>query len=1027
MATNLPVAIINGIHHFAAEKLKEEIEKNEIEVIGVENADDLEEYGKEVKYVFDFMGEEKVWEMGFLLEAKVTVVTVNDKNLAELIKGRLSEKLGNWRLVEAYGVYGPGMTVVDEEGDGVEFLVKALRQAVNNENLVLPDLRARFRLLCVDDLVEGILRASFLSGTEGCKYLVVGNELDSKDVAGTLIDEAKMTRYKVLQENILTREWNNEEIDQNRKRLKWEPRVIFPEGIKETLRYFFEKIDEEKRRKKEISPSPLHQGRTDALRKGGKDPLKSSDEIIVGEREENNRKMFDVIVEEEKQKLNTRLGDGQIKYQEIEVGEEKKEEVAEGTPRIKEEVLVEDREEQEAEEIEEIEEAEEEPVVGKKIDFDELKPLIVKNANARPVVKEEEEEKEEIPFLRQGGDENKEEKKSKKINFNFLWGIVVILIIALLWTPVSWGWTVYKTASNVQKVMILVADKKYNEAEILAVESYNQIKNIDEQVDNFGFNKVKWFRGGQSILKVAKGVLTLEKELIKLGQSGTMISEAVFKDKEIDWEKETGNLKTSLLELGADIGVLQARLEGDWSWLPTRWRGSLTKGKEELMGIREDVEISSKLIKVLPEILGTDGKRRDYMVLLQNENELRPGGGFIGSYGILSFEGGKLLNFEIKDIYEADGQLKGHVEPPEEIKNYLGEAGWYMRDANFSASFKQVSKDIQWFLDKETGRRVDGVVGVNLAVVKQLLALTGEIYVPDFKEKINKDNLYEQAEFYAETKFFPGSTQKASFLSGVGKELFEKVRTLDSRGQLKLYRALLSLAERNEVQVALNDSKAAKGMADLGWDGAIYEGKCGIGNCFADYLYIVEANFGVNKANYFLYRNIEQVVDINKQMLSRVLKINYENTAKNNNWPGGDYKNYLRIYVPYTANLAQVRVYDTNQPSLVKTYEAGELKIKQVGGKKEIGFLVTVPVLKRRTVEVRYTDGINLENKEKFSYLHYIQRQSGFGDTGIVNLISFPEGWQPNQVQPAATVVGGKLLFNQKLEKDIKMGVEISK
>jgi hypothetical protein len=152
--------------------------------------------------------------------------------------------------------------------------------------------------------------------------------------------------------------------------------------------------------------------------------------------------------------------------------------------------------------------------------------------------------------------------------------------------------------------------------------------------------------------------------------------------------------------------------------------------------------------------------------LFQNESELRPTGGFIGSYGLLTFKSGKLISFEIKDIYEADGQLQGHVEPPWEIKNYLNEANWYMRDANWKADFVKTSADIQWFLGKEMNQKVDGVIGIDLAVAKSILGVIGEVYVPDFNEKINSNNLYEQAEYYAETKFFPVQDRKLVFWEG---------------------------------------------------------------------------------------------------------------------------------------------------------------------------------------------------------------------------------------------------------------------
>jgi hypothetical protein len=68
-----------------------------------------------------------------------------------------------------------------------------------------------------------------------------------------------------------------------------------------------------------------------------------------------------------------------------------------------------------------------------------------------------------------------------------------------------------------------------------------------------------------------------------------------------------------------------------------------------------------------------------------------------------------------------------------------------------------------------------------------------------------------------------------------------------------------------------------------------------------------------------------------------------------------------------------------------------------------------------------------LGDKKEFTYMKYIQKQPGTGETGLVSLVSFGEEWQPIQVEPAASLVGGKLLFNQKLSKDIKMGVVLGK
>ena len=108
-------------------------------------------------------------------------------------------------------------------------------------------------------------------------------------------------------------------------------------------------------------------------------------------------------------------------------------------------------------------------------------------------------------------------------------------------------------------------------------------------------------------------------------------------------------------------------------------------------------------------------------------------------------------------------------------------------------------------------------------------------------------------------------------------------------------------------------------------------------------------------------------------------------------------------------------------------YQSGDLDIASVNGKKEVGMLLEVPFGAKRVLEMRYTDSINIGDYSKFSYLEYVQKQSGFGDTGMTMLLTAPNSWQVNQVEPAANVVGGKLLFNQKLTKDLKMGVEIGK
>jgi len=64
--------------------------------------------------------------------------------------------------------------------------------------------------------------------------------------------------------------------------------------------------------------------------------------------------------------------------------------------------------------------------------------------------------------------------------------------------------------------------------------------------------------------------------------------------------------------------------------------------------------------------------------------ELRPGGGFIGSYGILTMDKGKVSDFKIHDVYDADGKLKASIEPQFPVRRYLKLPHLFLRDSNFS-------------------------------------------------------------------------------------------------------------------------------------------------------------------------------------------------------------------------------------------------------------------------------------------------------------------------------------------------------
>lgn len=392
-----------------------------------------------------------------------------------------------------------------------------------------------------------------------------------------------------------------------------------------------------------------------------------------------------------------------------------------------------------------------------------------------------------------------------------------------------------------------------------------------------------------------------------------------------------------------------------------------SRTKESVPTWRRSVLASQQLLDALPSLLSQSG-RKQYLILLQNNAELRPTGGFIGSIGILTVENGKFVDFRVEDVYEADGQLNGFVEPPAELKKYLGEAQWYLRDVNWSPDFPTVAEQAGWFLDKTLGIQPDGVIAINLAVAQRLIAATGPIQLVDYNEVITADNLYDRAQTHAEVNFFPGSTQKRDFLSAVANALFQKLmgtgegagsmaagtgaNAMNSpSGSASIFPALYQSAEESQLLISLTDPKASAVFRTLGWDGSLRTPDCpppfSAGTCFVDTVMQVEANVGVNKANQFVERKIQHTIDIQDGAALHSRRVELTNSSQSNAWPQGAYKAYFRLFVPLNSTLEVVTINGVMVPVEDITYQQD--KNKQV-----FGVLVNVPVRSNAVVEVKY-------------------------------------------------------------------------
>ena len=504
-----------------------------------------------------------------------------------------------------------------------------------------------------------------------------------------------------------------------------------------------------------------------------------------------------------------------------------------------------------------------------------------------------------------------------------------------------------------------------------------------------------------------------------------LMSQHILGQTTIDFSSNLSDLVQSLDFLYSDLSLLTLKLPDKLSSLfPQNLRILYQKNIPQLHQLRQQLFILKTIAPSLTSILGGQDESRKYLVLLQNNTELRPTGGFIGSFAIVEFDNAQLFNFQVFDVYQADGQLKGHVEPPEPIKKYLGEANWYLRDSNWDPSFPVSATRAEWFARKTIKQDFDGVIAINLNFVQSLLRYLGPIELPDYNETITADNLFERAEYHSEIGFFPGSTQKKDFLATLTNQLFNYLKTSASNKDLvHLLLATLQSLNSHDILIYLNDSDQNSIIDLLGWSGRLQSPQCPFGqspsHCLQDYLYIVDANLGVNKANYFLRRAINLQVNITKQLsLTHQLKITYTNTATSTEWPAGTYKNYQRLYLPYDAQIESVLI-DNNPLNL------DNISTERVGGKTVIGYLVEVPINRTVQVTVNYYLKTPLPSST-LTYSLYWQRQPGTNFDPLTITLHYPLFLHPETISPKAELSPQQLNFELISSQDRRISVQFT-
>lgn len=474
---------------------------------------------------------------------------------------------------------------------------------------------------------------------------------------------------------------------------------------------------------------------------------------------------------------------------------------------------------------------------------------------------------------------------------------------------------------------------------------------------------------GKDLSVAASSVTEIVEPISSLG--------AVF----LGQEESSDNINTSIniirgaLVQGIDkFSEAQAKINIlDYQYFPKVSLNKINLIKQEIESGKNSLYELDRLLTILPVLMGQN-EDRIYLVIFQNNNELRATGGFIGSYAKITVGEGKIKEIKVDDVYNPDGQLQSEEIAPEPLKEHLGVTYWSMRDANWSPDFSIASQDIERFYNEATKEDISGIIAIDLHTIEKLLESLGSIHPLGYDEEINASNFFERAEYYSEIGFTPGSTGKKDFLGACSEELLAKLKALPPYSFAAVLRSLYSSVNERHILFAFEDQILSEMISNYHLGGQIAEAN-------KDFLWIIDSNVGGNKSNYYLDRAFSQNVLIDKEgLLKNTLEITYTHHGESDAWPGGNYRNYLRVYVPKGATLLSSEGFNSE----VKT--TYDLDKTVFGGYLEVHYDSTQKI--SLTYLLPSSLAINDQNQD---YSLYIEKQSGTVADSFTFSISWPQ------------------------------------
>lgn len=615
-------------------------------------------------------------------------------------------------------------------------------------------------------------------------------------------------------------------------------------------------------------------------------------------------------------------------------------------------------------------------------------------------------------FAKSSTAKNGTNKKRSKLGTFFRFLLIIVLVSSLL--IAATGFYLYQEAykpyqafsSQLQQTMLLQPKIK----EAIASKDLNKIK---AQLEDVKKSKESLQISYQKFAKFSK--LPKIKDYYQDGEQAFNIADEALNASDIiltaiapyqDFLGLTGGKTSKKTETAEDrIAFLTQSVEGivpyfdqleaklsnietslntiDPTRYPEEFRGikiqsNLLQIKQQVAEIHQFLKEGKPILTKTSWLLGKD-KPRTYLLLFQNDAELRPTGGFWTAYGTLKVDKGKITPISSSNIYDLDTKFNSTIPAPRPIKSYhINVPYWYVRDMNLSPDFPTSVKNfIDAYNKVYKNDPFDAVVAITTKPVVDLIKVIGRIGVPgwgNFTPDPDKrcdgcpNVLYQMLWLAGKPRNYVDNDRKG-FLGPLMHSVLANAMGSPKEKMGPLMSAMLENVNQKNILMYFKDPEMQKAAELANIAGTISQTQPS-----TDYVMLVDANMSSAKTNLFLTQKIRHEIISQNGQVQHKITVTYTNPSKasNCNLEKGDiclnapkYRDWFRFYTPTGSKLDKMTgseidplTYDESGKTVFEGFYGNKYPLyAQSSTKTSVQYTSTVPASKDYTMLIQKQPG----------------------------------------------------------------------